>query len=686
MKLFVLFIVSVLLAEEATARNELPRCGPELESGFIGADIGVGAQRETTQTIKGAVVWEVLAGGPAEQAGMRKGDVIVSFAGAPVSDFISLVALTGATQPGSLATVQVLRKSFFSAERTETLRVEVKGRTGLTYARGWSRCWGSRTRIDGALEEGEYLNGFLHGQGEITFANGNRYVGEFKDGQPNGQGNYTAANGDLYVGEYKDGVRNGRGIYTYANGRPPQEGIWANDKFVRAERIPDHIAGRSPASPPPVAPAVSPATLEPTAPGFYRFKRGDTLISIALEHGVDWRELAAANDISNPNVIEMGRLLIIPLSRSTAPAPSVATMPTAPHQAESPRSTLSLTVSSSSPDANGVVTFAITTNSDTASLKINGDEEGGRSDGRYSVRRFAQVGKNQFEVVATDRFGNTQRQTVSVNREFAQTAPTVPALNPLAVRVAKPRDAVAIVIGIEKYRSVPSADFANRDASIFVDYARRALGIPTENIRLLLDEKADSIEMLRTFRNWLPTRVNRGKTDVYVFFSGHGLPAADGRGLYFLPHEVDKDLLDRTAVTQKEVVEAIERTTPKSVTMFIDSCYSGQSRTGETLLASARPISIAAKETSNFPANFTVISASAPDQISSSSPELRHGIFSYYLMRGMEGEADANKDGQITVAEMQAYLAERVLRRAMGMNRTQQPQVVGDQTRVLVER
>ena len=357
-----------------------------------------------------------------------------------------------------------------------------------------------------------------------------------------------------------------------------------------------------------------------------------------------------------------------------------------PRQAEPPPSTLALTVSSSLPDANGVVTFAITTNSDTASLKINGDEEGGRADGRYSVRRFAQVGKNQFEVVATDRFGNTQRQTVSVSREFAQTAPTVPALNPLAVRVAKPRDAVAIVIGIEKYRSVPSADFANRDASIFVDYARRALGIPTENIRLLLDEKADSIEMLRTFRNWLPTRVNRGKTDVYVFFSGHGLPAADGRGLYFLPHEVDKDLLDRTAVTQKEVVEAIERTNPKSVTMFIDSCYSGQSRTGETLLASARPISIAAKETSNFPANFTVISASAPDQISSSSPELRHGIFSYYLMRGMEGEADANKDGQITVAEMQAYLAERVLRRAMGMNRTQQPQVVGDQTRVLVER
>ena len=827
MKLFVLFIVSLLLAEEATARNELPRCGPELESGFI----GVGFQEQATQTIKGAVVGEVLAGGPAEQAGMRKGDVIVSFAGAPVSDFISLVAMVSATQPGSLATVQVLRKSFFSAERTETLRVEVKGRTGGAYARGWSRCRGSRTRIDGALEEGEYLNGLLHGQGEITLANGNRYVGEFKDGQPNGQGNYTAANGDLYVGEFKDGqpngqgnytyangnryvgefregkhhgqgiltfasgrkaqeglwenhrfvqaeripdhiagrspaspppvaqpplqlnppasatvgqsslptcsgsdvarwtncagtrttsagdryvgefrdgkyhgqgtytaangdlyvgeykegVRNGRGIYTYANGRPLQEGIWANDKFVRAERIPDHIAGRSPASPPPVAPAVSPATLEPTAPGFYRFKRGDTLISIALEHGVDWRELAAANDISNPNVIEMGRLLIIPLSRSTAPAPSVATMPTAPHQAESPRSTLSLTVSSSSPDANGVVTFAITTNSDTASLKINGDEEGGRSDGRYSVRRFAQVGENQFEVVATDRFGNTQRQIVSVVRQAADATVRFASLNPTNVRARPATDAVAIIIGIQDYRRVPKAEFANNDARLFYDYAVRGLGVRPENIKLLLDQQADDVEILGAFKNWLPLKSRKGQTDVYVFYSGHGLPSDDGGSLYLLPHGVDRQFLDRTAIKQSEIVSALQAVNPKSVTLFIDACYSGQIRTGEMLLASARPIVIQPKA-SGFPANFTVISASAPDQLASSSPELKHGVFSYFLMKGMEGEADLNKDGRITIEEMQSYLKEAVGRKAMALNRTQQPQVVGDQSKILLQR
>jgi hypothetical protein len=330
------------------------------------------------------------------------------------------------------------------------------------------------------------------------------------------------------------------------------------------------------------------------------------------------------------------------------------------------------------------VTLTITTDSDTASLKVNGDEAGGRADGRYSLRKFAQVGDNRFEVVAVDRSGNTQIQTVSVNRAFEQTAERIQALNPLSVRAVKPRDAVAIIIGIEKYRSVSTADFANRDASIFVDYATRALGIPTQNIRLLVDEKAGAAEILLTFKNWLPTRVSKGKTDVYVFYSGHGLPSEDGSSLYFLPHEANRELLDRTAITQKELVDALQRASPKTVTMFIDSCYSGQTRTGEALLASARPIAVTAKQETNFPPNFTVISASAPDQISSSSPELQHGIFSYYLMRGMEGDADGNKDGKITAGEMQEYLSDKVSRQAMSMSRKQDTQLVGDASRVLI--
>jgi uncharacterized caspase-like protein len=85
-----------------------------------------------------------------------------------------------------------------------------------------------------------------------------------------------------------------------------------------------------------------------------------------------------------------------------------------------------------------------------------------------------------------------------------------------------------------------------------------------------------------------------------------------------------------------------------------------------------------------FPDNFTVITASQADQISSSSPDLKHGIFSYYLMKGMEGDADANKDGKIALGEMQAYLVENVGRQAGMMSRKQEPQLIGDAGRTLV--
>ena len=258
-------------------------------------------------------------------------------------------------------------------------------------------------------------------------------------------------------------------------------------------------------------------------------------------------------------------------------------------------------------------------------------------------------------------------------------------LKPESIKQAPTRDAVAIIIGIQNYKRVPKADFANSDAKEFYEYAIRGLGIKPENIKLLVDEEADDINIIKAFENWLPLQVNKAKTDVYVFYSGHGLPSNDGKSLYFLPHGVDKELLSRTAVGQAEVVSALVASKPKSVTMFIDACYSGQTRGGETLLASAKPLALKA-DTNVFPSNFTVISASANDQISSSSPELKHGIFSFYLMKGMEGDADGTKDGKITAGEMQEYVSDKVSRQAMSMSRKQDTQLVGDAIRVLMGR
>ena len=346
-------------------------------------------------------------------------------------------------------------------------------------------------------------------------------------------------------------------------------------------------------------------------------------------------------------------------------------------------SQLALEVTSTEPDANGMLTIKIKTNEDTASLTVNGVEEGGKNDGKYEVSRLAKVGqKNTYTIVAKDVFGTSATKVITVERKASESKVSVAELKPATVKSQPSKDAVAIIIGIADYKNLPKADFANDDARIFYDYAIRGLGVKAENIKLLVDADADQAEIYRAFKAWLPVHV-KPTTDVYVYYSGHGLPTADGKGLYLLPQRADRDFMDKTAINQQEINEAIQATKPKSVTIFLDSCYSGAARTGQSLVASARPVTLKAT-TQVFPADFTVFTASTAEQISSSSPDLKHGIFSYFLMKGMEGDADTNKDGKITTGEMHAYLTENVAKQASLTNRVQQPQLTGDANRVLV--
>ena len=106
--------------------------------------------------------------------------------------------------------------------------------------------------------------------------------------------------------------------------------------------------------------------------------------------------------------------------------------------------------------------------------------------------------------------------------------------------------------------------------------------------------------------------------------------------------------------------------------MFIDACYSGQSRTDEVLVAGLKPL---ARVSSNedIPSNFNIFSSSKGSQVSATIKEAKHGIFSYYLMKGLEGEADLDKDRQITNNELYVYLQENVSQEAFTQNREQNP-------------
>jgi hypothetical protein len=290
----------------------------------------------------------------------------------------------------------------------------------------------------------------------------------------------------------------------------------------------------------------------------------------------------------------------------------------------------------------------------------------------------------------SDRSSNTVKTSATkvTAKEEMQSTPIssisklYPPLNPNSFKQVPTKDATAIIIGISKYKKIPVADFAAEDAKSFQLYANKSIGIKPENTRILVDSEADYAEIIKAFKNWLPLHVTPNKTELFVFFSGHGLPSEDGKTLYLLPFSADRDLLDRTAINQSELIRLITDANPKSVTMIMDSCYSGMTKTGDALIADARPV-VLRTDAMTLPRNFTLLSASAPEQISSSSKDLGHGIFSYFLMKGLEGAADLNEDKQITLAEIHAYASQNVKKMASTLNRSQDPQLIGDGSRVI---
>ena len=149
--------------------------------------------------------------------------------------------------------------------------------------------------------------------------------------------------------------------------------------------------------------------------------------------------------------------------------------------------------------------------------------------------------------------------------------------------------------------------------------------------------------------------------------------------MFLLPHDGEPRLLEDTAISRERLFSDIAAANPRSVAVFLDTCYSGTTR-GTDMLVASRPIAIRAKQ-QNIPDGFTVFTAAGGDQTAKPLEEAKHGMFSYFLMKGMEGDADSNKDNQITAAELHAYVQQNVIQQSSG---SQTPQLQGDADRVLV--
>ena len=337
-------------------------------------------------------------------------------------------------------------------------------------------------------------------------------------------------------------------------------------------------------------------------------------------------------------------------------------------------------------DKQGTIEGIVQDNIEVAELKINDEEVYFYEKGNFEYSTFIPKDGKSVVIEVTDTKGLSSQSVLFLSRKNIDTNKKIEFtdLNPLKLKGKKNKNALALIIGISKYRNVPEAKYADRDANYFADFSENTLGINLENIRLVSNEYANGIEIKKSLKLWMKGYSTPNESDIFIFFAGHGLASTDGKELYLLPYDGEPRLLQDTSLLRSEIFDIIKSIKPKSVTVFLDACYSGQTREKDMLLVDARPISIVPLE-SDVPKNFTVFSASTGSEISSSLPEAEHGLFSYFLMKGLEGDADTNNDKKITNGELHAYIRSNVTKQAIRLGKEQTPQLLGDWNKVLVE-
>lgn len=224
----------------------------------------------------------------------------------------------------------------------------------------------------------------------------------------------------------------------------------------------------------------------------------------------------------------------------------------------------------------------------------------------------------------------------------------------------------AVVIGVSSYRNLTKdqqLQYAHRDAQDFAAFLRspNGGGFPASQVSVLLNQDATVSAMRSALGTALPRSVEPDDV-VVIFFAGHGVVEGDRDG-YLLAHDSDPQNLYATAMPIAELDRIVtERIKARSVILIADACHAGKlgwtSRSTETQAMVNRYM----EEVGKTGQGVLRILGSRADQRSYEGEHWGggHGVFTHFLLKGLRGEADKDKDGFVRAAEVLEYLSEMV--------------------------
>lgn len=476
---------------------------------------------------------------------------------------------------------------------------------------------GKMTYADGNVYEGTFFMGKKQGsEGSMFFASsGDRYVGAWKNDQPNGQGVYYFESKERYEGSFVNGVFEGEGTMYYPDGAY-YAGEWSNNK---------------------------------------KHGRGVLHYSDGTEKHGQW---------------EMGKPVAAPDRITRNSTEKVENEPPA-EQGNDEVGRESAGKVAAKPDLTGLRNCGATYcrsgkgyyRYPEGSIWVGEFKDGaphGKGTCYYANgdRYEGEWESNKPNGEGVMKFANGRTYgAVWLNGSIVQELDSSEEIPEESVAVENSSDVKiwAVVVGVGKYTSMPTLKFTDDDAFRFYSHLKSPLGgaLPDDQIEILVDEGATRENILRTMRRFF---LKADENDVIMmYFSGHGLEGC------FLPYDFDGY---SNKLRHDEVRSIFMESKARHKICIADACHSGSLEYNSDMAARGGPAQVSleryyrAFEESD--GGIALLMSSKGEELSLEDKGLRQGVFTYYLLRGMKGEADTNDDNIVSVKELHTFVYNRV--------------------------
>ncbi|MCX6249470.1 MAG: caspase family protein [Bacteroidetes bacterium] len=275
------------------------------------------------------------------------------------------------------------------------------------------------------------------------------------------------------------------------------------------------------------------------------------------------------------------------------------------------------------------------------------------------------------------------------NKITASTQNLIDIRNVVPSKTKRP-NSIGIVIGVEKYSELAPAHYASNDGKLMKEYFQKSLGI--EKVYYYSDKDVTGFFFDNKFDadgGELQKAVIKGVSEVFVYYSGHGLPDKSGENVYLFPADGRISRLKMQGYNLETLYENLNNLGAKSVTIILDACFTGVSKATETFisenLTGGKGILIKPKKPWLGNPDFTIITSSSGAETSLGYDVAECGLFTYFLAAGLQGYADSNGDKKITLGELKQYIISNVTQTSTKIRGLQTPEFYGDESRVLIE-